>query len=80
LQIVAFAAIVRCVNGKVFIRRTAKWAKAHGRELVVDPSRGKGRHQMVRIGEKWTTVQTGELKPGIFHAMLKQLGIPKDEF
>ena len=35
---------------------------------------------MVRIGEKWTTVQTGDLKRGIFHAMLKQLDIPKDEF
>jgi hypothetical protein len=80
LHIVAFAAIVRSVNGKEFIRRAGKWARAHGRELVVDLSRGKGGHQMVRIGEKWTTVQTGELKPGIFHAMLKQLGIPKDEF
>ena len=80
MQIVAFAAIVLPVNGKQFIRRAAKWAKAHGIKLVVDPSRGKGGHQMVRIGEKWTTVQTGELKPGIFHAMLKQLGIPKDEF
>ena len=61
-------------------RRAANWAKAHGSKFVVDPSRGKGGHQMVRIGEKWTTVQTGELKPGIFDAMLKQLGIPKDEF
>ena len=49
-------------------------------KFVVDPSRGKGGHQMVRIGEKWTTVQTGELRPGIFDSMLKQLGIPKDEF
>ncbi|MFZ0209805.1 MAG: hypothetical protein WAL59_27475 [Roseiarcus sp.] len=68
------------MNGKQFIRRAAKWAKAHGKEMVVEASRGKGGHQMVRIGEKWTTVQTGDLKRGIFHAMLKQLDIPKDEF
>jgi hypothetical protein len=80
LKVVAFTAIVRLVNGKQFIRRAAKWSKARGKELVVDASRGKGGHQMVRIGDRWTTVQTGELKPGIFHAMLKQLGIPKDEF
>jgi predicted RNase H-like HicB family nuclease len=35
--------------------------------MVVEASRGKGGHQMVRIAEKWTTVQTGELKPGVFH-------------
>jgi hypothetical protein len=68
------------VNGKEFIRRARKWAKAHETEILVDVSRGKGGHQIVRIGAKWTTVQTGELKPGIFHAMLKQLGIPKHEF
>ncbi len=68
------------VNGKQFIRRATAWAKARGIKVVVDPSRGKGGHQTIRIGDKWTTVQTGELKPGIFHAMLKQLGIPKDEF
>jgi hypothetical protein len=68
------------VNGKEFIRRATKWAKAHETEIVVDASRGKGGHQIVRIDAKRTTVQTGELRPGIFHAMLKQLGIPKDEF
>ena len=68
------------MNGKQFIRRAAKWAKTHGLEIVVEASRGKGGHQMLRIGERWTTVQTGELKPGVFRAMLKQLGIPKDEF
>jgi len=68
------------VNGKEFIRRATNWTKAHEAEIVVDVSRGRGGHQVIRIGSKWTTVQTGELKPGILHAMLKQLGIPKDEF
>ena len=32
------------------------------------------------VGEKWTTVQTGELKPGIFHAMLSNWVSPKTSF
>lgn len=68
------------MNGKQFIRQATKWAKAHGQAITVEASRGKGGHQIVRIGARWTTVQTGELKPGVFHAMLKQLGIPKEEF
>jgi hypothetical protein len=76
----SFCYDIASVNGKEFIRRATKWAKTHETGIVVDASRGKGGHQVVRIGAKWTIVQTGELRPGIFHAMLKQLGIPKDEF
>jgi hypothetical protein len=76
LNIEAFAP----VNGKQFIRRAATWAKERGISVTIDPSRGKGGHQILRVGDSWTTVQTGDLKPGIYHAMLKQLGIPKDEF
>lgn len=68
------------MNGKEFIRRTQFWAKAQGVECIVETSRGKGGHRVVRLEAKWTTVQTGELKPGVFHAMLKQLGIPRGEF
>lgn len=68
------------MNGKQFIRQATQWAKAHELEAIVEASRGKGGHKVLRIGGKWTTVQTGELKPGTFHAMLKQLGIPKEEF
>jgi hypothetical protein len=68
------------VNGKQFIKSAKAWANARGVPFAVDVSRGKGGHQILRVGDRWTTVQTGELKPGVFHAMLKQLGIPKEEF
>jgi mRNA interferase HicA len=68
------------MNGKEFIRRARRWAKAYGVELVVDASRGKGGHQQVRGPGGLTHVKTGEIGPGLLQIMLKQLGIPKDEF
>lgn len=68
------------MNGKQFIRQAREWAKAHGQTVVVDSERGKGGHQLVRIGANKTFVKTGEIGPGLLHAMLKQLAIPKDEF
>ncbi len=68
------------MNGDQFIRRTRKWAKAHELDERVDPSRGKGGHVTQWIGDRFTVVKTGEIGAGLLAAMLKQLGIPKDEF
>lgn len=68
------------MNGSEFIRRARKWAKAKGHAVHVDSSRGKGGHQTLYVGERFTVVKTGEIKTGLLHAMLKQAGIPKDEF
>ena len=68
------------MNGKDFIRRAQKWGKARGVDVRLDASRGKGGHQILSVGDRWTTVQTGELRAGVYFAMLKQLGIAKEEF
>jgi len=68
------------MNGQQFIRRARKWAKAGALPVAVEKSRGKGGHQILRIGSKWTTVKTGEIGTGLLAAMLEQLGVPKDEF
>lgn len=68
------------MNGKQFIRQARKWANANGQTMTVEKSRGKGGHQVVRIGGKWTTVKTGEIGTGLLNAMLGQLGIPKEVF
>ena len=68
------------MNGAQFIRRARKWAKAHDVVARVESSRGKGGHQMLYLGERLTTVKTGEIQSGLFNAMLKQLGIPREEF
>ena len=68
------------MKGKEFIDRAARWARAHDVAWRVEASRGKGGHKLLYVGERRTTVQTGELRDGTFRAMLKQLDIPKEEF
>lgn len=68
------------MNGRQFIRQSRKWAKANRRQFSVEKGRGKGGHQIVRVGETWTTVKTGEIGAGLLAAMLDQLGIPKEDF
>lgn len=68
------------MNGRQFIRQARKWANANNRAFTVEKSRGKGGHQIVRIGGRWTTVKTGEIGTGLLAAMLNNLGIPKGEF
>ena len=45
-----------------------------------DPTRGKGSHGEVRIGEFHTTVQHGEIPRGTLANMLKDLNIDRREF
>ncbi len=68
------------MTGDQFIRNARKWAKAHGRELIVKSDEGKGSHRKVYLGEHWTTVKHGEISKPLLVAMLKQLGIPRDQF
>ena len=71
---------IQVMNGKQFIKQARSWAKANGQEFSIDASRGKGGHQMIRVGDRKTTVKTSEIGPGLLNAMLGQLNIPKDEF
>jgi hypothetical protein len=68
------------VNGKEFIRKSARWAKAQGVTHVVFPSRGKGGHKIVQVGSLKTTVKTGEIGPGLLAKMMSDLDIPKGAF
>jgi hypothetical protein len=68
------------MNGEQFIRRARRWARVNGVSFRLEASRGKGGHRMLYLGERVTTVKTGEIKEGLLSAMLKQLAIPKAEF
>jgi predicted RNA binding protein YcfA (HicA-like mRNA interferase family) len=76
----SFHAYSRLVNGAEFVRRTKRYASKAGLTIRFDTDHGKGSHGMLYIGHRRTVVQRGELKPGTFRAMLKQLGIPKEDF
>ena len=45
-----------------------------------EPARGKGSHGRLWVGDRFTTVRHGELKPGTFRNMLRQLEIVKESF
>lgn len=62
-------------------KRALKLAKQRGIAAKVDQKRGKGSHVTLYFGGKHTVVRNpkDELKTGTFNAMLKQLGLHKDE-
>ena len=68
------------VTDREFLRRAKRYAKRNRLSFQWDPAKGKGSHGKLSIGAAETTVSQGELKPGTYHAMLKQLGIPKEGF
>lgn len=68
------------MKGNEFISRVKKYAKVKDRDFLVDKSRGKGGHTMVKLGKRKTTVKSGEIGTGLLNAMLKQLEICKEDF
>ncbi|WP_419848791.1 hypothetical protein [Candidatus Poriferisocius sp.] len=68
------------INGSEFVRRVRRHARKTGQEFHFDAAHGKGSHGRLYIGERFTTVQRGELSKGMVAAMLRQLGIDPKEF
>lgn len=63
-----------------FLRRLRRYARKHDLPFVYEPSRGKGSHAMVYLGDRMTTLSKGEIPPGRLRAMLRQLDIDKAGF
>lgn len=69
------------MNGDEFIRALRKWARKNDREVIVDESRGKGGHRMVKLSpDGLTTVKSGEIGKGLKAVMMRQLKLPPDAF
>ena len=68
------------MSGADFIRRARRHARKTGKAFRFDPRHGKGSHGVLYVGDRRTIIKRGELKPGTFRAMLKQLDIPKEDF
>ena len=71
---------MRLMNGSEFVRRARRYASKTGLAVRFDTHHGKGSHGMLYLGDRRTVVQRGELKPGTYRAMLRQLDIPKEDF
>lgn len=69
------------MTGNKCIRKVKALGNAHGLEVKLNASRGKGSHQTLYYGTQFTVIRNSkdELKTGTFHAMCKQLDIkPSD--
>ena len=68
------------MNGREFVRRARRYARANGLEFYFDPARGKGSHGRVYVGEQYTAVQHGEIATGTLRSMLRDLNIDPRRF
>ena len=68
------------MDGRAFTRRARKYARKNRLDFIFDPSKGKGSHGKLTVGNRHTIVQQGEIPPGTLAAMLRQLNIDRREF
>ncbi len=68
------------MNGAEFVRRAKRYARNAGLEFRFDRSEGKGSHGRLYLGGKATFVKRSEIGRGLLAAMLKELGIGKEDF
>jgi mRNA interferase HicA len=65
------------MKGTEFIRKIKMLGKTHGVAVRVVSWRGKGSHQTLYYGDRFTIIRNpkDELKTGTYYAMLKQLDV-----
>ncbi|MCW4114025.1 hypothetical protein NPA31_003475 [Aurantimonas sp. MSK8Z-1] len=60
---------------EALLRELRKIARERGLALTVIADRGKGGHIRVNLGERMSTIQSGELTPLHVRTILRQLGV-----
>ena len=68
------------MNGREFVRRARRYARRRKLEFRFDTTSGKGSHGRLHLGGRLTTVPYGEIGPGLFASMLKDLDIDRKGF
>ncbi len=58
-----------------FLRALRREASALGLPFRIDRAAGKGSHYRVHVGNRFTTVQSGELTPLMIRTIRRQLGL-----
>jgi mRNA interferase HicA len=64
-------------DGNELYRRLQKIGRERSVEVSFESERGKGSHGTVRFGDRYTVMKDRrkEIRPGLLHAMLRQLGL-----
>ena len=68
------------MNDREFVRRARACARKTGQEFLLDPRVGKGSHVGIYVGTRFTILPHGEIRPGTFYGLLRDLGIDRKEF
>ena len=69
------------MNRDQFLRALRAYCRAQKLPApVFVKAHGKGGHGRVYVGEKFTTIRSGEIGKGLHKAMLLQLGLPENAF
>lgn len=70
------------MKGSEFVRKLKSLGRQNGVSVRIEQQRGKGSHSTLFYGDHFTIIRNlkDELKTGTYQAMLKQLGIDKDDF
>jgi hypothetical protein len=61
------------------LRKLRRLARKRSLAFEIDKALGKGSHYRVRVGERVTTVQSGDLSPGHVRRICEQLGVGVEE-
>ena len=69
------------MTGDEFVKRIRKLGRERGVAVRFDPRTGKGSHGRLYFGNRFTTVKDRrkDLGQGLLPAMLRQLGLSRDD-
>ena len=69
------------MTGDEFVRRVRRLGRERDIPVRFEPRRGKGSHGRLYLGDRFTTVKNRrkEISLGLLTAMLRQLGLTRDE-
>ena len=69
------------MNGEEFVRRVRRVGRERGVTVRFEARTGKGSHGRLYYGDRFTTLKDRrkEIGPGLLAAMLRQLGLQKED-
>ena len=69
------------MTGSEFVRRIRRLGRERGVAVRFEPRPGKGSHGRLYFGERFTTLKDRrkEIGQGLLSAMLRQLGLSRDD-
>ena len=79
--IVSYKSVRDILTGEEFVRRVRRLGRERGVAVRFDPRAGKGSHGRLYYGEHFTTIKNRrkEIGAGLLAAMLRQLGLSRDD-